>query len=338
MIKIIKYIITYGIGFIYYLDKISGYTYKLILNTFIVQLKVVSIRELFKFFKDLLTNNLNNNTLLSQISFPQGFNWKSLIDTKPKKIYLLTITSTVLIYRSIVTLKKIFLWPFKLGILSLFYSILGFDVTWFLNLFNLFTINIPQWVYFQYLLLYGNWMNWWHNIVNIKSLNTNPFSEKNESSMEIDEKSKFNLKRYFLYLLGLLIMFGIFYFFYFDGASTDGSSTSTQNVDASQIETESRPKNVKKISRKIQDRINERRKTLNIKAQILDTINDAVLEGSGSPSNLAETMAERYPESDPERAPSPAGSDDSSDTITPSAPGDALKEIVYEVYKKTRNK
>ena len=33
-----------------------------------------------------------------------------------------------------------------------------------------YSINIPQWVYFQYLLLYNNWINWWSNIVDIKSL------------------------------------------------------------------------------------------------------------------------------------------------------------------------
>jgi len=78
-------------------------------------------------------------------------------------------------------MKRIFLWPFKLGIFTFIYSILGFDVTWFLNLFNFFTLNVPQWVYIQYLTLYSNWINWWHDTVKIKSLNNVSLPDSNPS-------------------------------------------------------------------------------------------------------------------------------------------------------------
>lgn len=160
------------------------------------------------------------------MSIPLGINWRNLCDTKPKKIYLLTLTSTILLYRGFLIIKKFILWPFKLGIFSLFSSILGFDVTWFLSLFNVFTINIPQLIYFQYLLLYGNWMNWWHNIVNIKSLNTTslPHNKRNENlnldSPKTDnpdnnlivDKTRFIIFISFVTLVGI----GILYYFYND--------------------------------------------------------------------------------------------------------------------------
>jgi len=126
-----------------------------------------------------LTNKLTDNSILGKITIPLGLNWKSLCDTKPKKIYLLVFTATMLLYRSFILIKRIFLWPFKLGIFSFLFSIAGFDMTWFLNLFNLFTINIPSWVYVQYLSLYHNWLNWWYSTVNIKSLSLNNSESEN---------------------------------------------------------------------------------------------------------------------------------------------------------------
>jgi len=70
-----------------------------------------------------------------------------------------------------------------------------------------------------------------------------------------------------------------------------------------------------------------------IKANILDTINESVLEGTETPSNLSDTFAERF--SEQERSPSPTGSDDSSDTIKPSDT-DILKDKIYEVYHSSR--
>lgn len=77
-------------------------------------------------------------------------------------------------------LKRIILLPFKLGMFSFVYSIFGFDVSWFLNLFNYFSLNILYWVYIQYLSLYNNWLVWWNKIADIKSINTVSLAEKNK--------------------------------------------------------------------------------------------------------------------------------------------------------------
>lgn len=81
------------------------------------------------------------------------------------------------------------LWPFKLGIFSFIFATLGIDLSWFLSWFDIFKFNIPQWVYIQYLTLYGNWLNWWHSTANIKNIRkeaipsvyNNKFSNLNKS-------------------------------------------------------------------------------------------------------------------------------------------------------------
>ncbi len=78
------------------LDKLSKYTFRLIFNTFIIQLKVLPVREVFKFFADLLKINLTDNSILGKITFPLGLNWRNLCDTKAKRFYLLTVTSSLL--------------------------------------------------------------------------------------------------------------------------------------------------------------------------------------------------------------------------------------------------
>lgn len=99
MIKLIKLIIFYSIELIFHLDQFSRYTYKLIFNALIIQFKVLSVREIFKFFINLLTNKLTDNSILNKISIPLGVSWKNLCDTKIKKLFLLIILSTVLVYR-----------------------------------------------------------------------------------------------------------------------------------------------------------------------------------------------------------------------------------------------
>lgn len=177
----IKFIIFYAIGFIFYLDKFTRYSFKLVFNALIVQLKTLPLKEVYNFLNDLLSGKQTDNSILSKITVPLGLNRRNLCDTKPKKIFLLGLTFIILLNRSFCLIKNFLLWPFKLGIFSFIFSITGFDVSWFLNLFNLFPINIPQWIYVQYLLLYGNWMNWWLNTVNIKSLKT--FSLPGSSSL-----------------------------------------------------------------------------------------------------------------------------------------------------------
>ena len=156
---------------------ISNTNYKNIFDNFITQLTSLPIRENLKFLNNLRLNQLTENSIFNNISAPFGVNWKFLCDTNLKRFFLIWITSCVAFYRWYKVIKIILLWPFKLGIFSFIYSVLGFDVMWFLNIFNVFSYNIPNWVYIQYLTLYSNWLDWWYNTVNIKTLKSISFPE-----------------------------------------------------------------------------------------------------------------------------------------------------------------
>jgi len=197
------------------------------------------VREVFNFFVDLLKNNLTDNSILCKITVPLGLNWKNLCDTKAKRLYLLTVTSSNLLYRGFIIFKKLFLWPFKLGIFSFLYSILGFDVNWFLNLFNIFYFNIPQWVYVKYKLLYCNGLNWWQNIVDIKSLKTKsiPFNNPKENlikpnSNEVNNNITENKTKLYLILGAItLIVIGLaIYFNYELGGGNNPPTNQTENT------------------------------------------------------------------------------------------------------------
>ena len=133
-----------------------------------------------------------------------GLNPNELINTKSKKAFWVGFVFTILIYRQFILFKRLFLWPFKLGIYSFIYSISGIDMSWFLGLFNIFSFNIPQWVYFQYFTLYNNWLSWWNNTVNVKSVSLpsnkninleNIYSEQDiptETENKILNKKKYN--------------------------------------------------------------------------------------------------------------------------------------------------
>lgn len=117
MIKLIKLIIFYAIEFIFYSYKFTRYTYKLIINVLTVQLKTLPLKEVFKFLIELISSKLTDNSIIRRVTVPLGLNWKNLCDTKLKKLFILIITFIVLIYRWFITLKKILLWSFKLGII-----------------------------------------------------------------------------------------------------------------------------------------------------------------------------------------------------------------------------
>jgi len=118
MIKIIKILIVYVIGFIFYLDKFTRYSFKLVFNALIVQLKTLPLKEVYNFLNDLLSGKQTDNSISSKkkITVPLGLNWRNLCDTKPKKIFLLGLTFIILLNRSFCLIKKFLLWPFKLGI------------------------------------------------------------------------------------------------------------------------------------------------------------------------------------------------------------------------------
>lgn len=75
--------------------------------------------------------------------------------------------------------------------------------------------------------MYNNWLNWWYNTVNIKSINSVSTLNPNKTKLSESEFSNDNLKskkKKLLYILGLLTLFGVLYFIFFDDTSsgTDG--------------------------------------------------------------------------------------------------------------------
>jgi len=123
---------------------------------------------------------------------------------------------------------------FKLGVYSFIYAISGLDVSWFLGLFNIFSFNIPSWVYVQYLTLYNNWLVWWHKIVKIKSLNTDSITNSSvnsnylylpDSTDSADNNNSWINKKNILILAGVitLIGVGIWYYFYYGGNGGAGN-------------------------------------------------------------------------------------------------------------------
>lgn len=150
-------------------------------------IKTLKVRELFGLLNWIRSDRLTDNNLLRPVFHPFEIDFTLVVNSFPRKIFLFGFIFTLIINVWLTFLKKIILLPFKLGIFSFIYSIFGFDVTWFLNLFNVFTFNIPYWVYFQYLTMYNNWLNWWYKTVDIKSINSIPINEVKKVNNKIKE-------------------------------------------------------------------------------------------------------------------------------------------------------
>lgn len=333
MIKIIKFIIHYSIGFIFYFDKLSRYTYKLVFNAFTIQLKTLPLREVFSFFFKLLTNKLTDNSILSKVALPLGLNWKYLCDTKLKKNLLLGFTSALIFYRWFIVLKKVLLWPFKLGVFSFFFSIFGLDLSWFLGFFDLFYVNIPQLIYFQYLILYSNWMNWWSEMVDIKSLRANTLFKKSSKEIltsdeqdQIEPENKINKKRLLITLTVVaLIGIGIWYYFYSDFNGGASSSSPDNYGDNHQIEI--KDNQTPDLKGKGRARL---RRTGDTQPSSIRSNRFFNNEPSGSSVNRF-TLLDTLDQLKSDGPPSPTGSTDSTETITPnpsksSRPSSLLKK------------
>jgi len=108
-----------------------------------------------------------------------------------------------------------------------------------LGWFDLFTFNIPRWVYIQYLTLYSNWLSWWNNTVEIKNLKKPEGLLKKNSNQEIIESEASNLeetnkyinKKNILIALGIitLIGVGIWYWYYSGDAGSGGGNPTNKN-------------------------------------------------------------------------------------------------------------
>lgn len=144
--------------------------FRVLLNNFIVLILSLNSIQVFRLFRDLIHRTITNNVNFRIFAITNRININSLIDTNKKIFFWIGFVFTIILYKWFILMKKVLLWPFKLGVFSFFYSILGIDMSWFLKFFDFFTINIPKWVFFQYLNLYSNWLNWWNNTAKIKKI------------------------------------------------------------------------------------------------------------------------------------------------------------------------
>ena len=236
IIRIISHIFNYFIWrFIFnYIDRINFLN---LINIFRAQLLALSPANQFRVLRDLILNTVANNIVFRMFAITAGVNIRTLVDSRPKKVFWLSFVSTLLLYNQYLLFKKFILWPFKLGIFSFIFSLFGIDMSWFLNIFNFFSLNIPQWVYVQYIKLYGNWLNWWKGTVQIKNIKTESlpsiYNLKGDSIEDSDQSSNdksknkiFNRKNIIIAASVIaLIGIGIWYFYYSgNGAGANGGN------------------------------------------------------------------------------------------------------------------
>jgi len=160
-------------------NSISRINFITLITDFTAHLQAMSMVNITLFFRDLILNRYNFIFRL-MASIP-GINTNELANTNSKKIFWLSFVFSLILYRQYIFFKKLILWPFKVGIYSFFYAISGIDLSWLLSWFDYFPINIPQWVYIQYLNLYCNWLNWWKDTVEIKNLKPDSIPKTNNN-------------------------------------------------------------------------------------------------------------------------------------------------------------
>lgn len=232
MIRFIIYIVTTLIWQLVF-NHINRLDFISLVNNFRVHLLSINFRNLLNLFWDLISNRVLNNNIFRALPAIPNVNLNTLLDTSLKRIFWLSFVSILLLYRQINLFKRLILWPFKLGVFSFIFSTLGIDVTWLLSLFNLFPLNIPQWVYIQYLTLYANWLNWWKKTVYIKNLTVDKpipkdfkFDKSELTEVKDSDTNKILNKRNLYILLGVLTIAGIgfWYYFYYTGGGGAGNN------------------------------------------------------------------------------------------------------------------
>lgn len=236
MITILKFIIT-EIFWRFIFNHINRIHFVDFTNNLRVHLLAMPFRNLFNYFWSLITNRLPNNNIFNNLPLMPAIDLNSLINTNSKRFFWLGLVSTLLVYKQFILFKRLILWPFKLGIFTFIFSTFGIDLSWFLGWFNIFPLNIPQWVYIQYLTLYGNWLNWWHSTADIKNISketipsaySNKFSDLNkyletESVEDTSSENKIFNRRNLFILLGVLALVGVgvWYFYYNNGTGSAG--------------------------------------------------------------------------------------------------------------------
>jgi len=331
-------------------DNIHRIDFTEILNNLSAYIRTLNVREQIRTLNLLITENILENPTLRPVFQPFEVDFTVVLSTWPRKLFFLGFIFTTVVNVWFIYFKRILLLPFKLGIFSFLFSIFGFDVTWFLNLFNIFNLNIPYWVYFQYLTLHNNWLNWWNKTVNVKGITSVPIKEikqiKQNVTEDLMEVEKKNNK--VLYVVGIItvvisIGFVIWYFDIFNYNNPGpGSSSNSTNSPNSPNPGSNGTVTVSNTGDEIPIiNLTDRQTTSNPPAASSYSANDVVQEmnrrydefsnastssTSSRPDptlnrfNVLDRLDQENPYSSPSRPDSPTLSTDSGDTITPSKP------------------
>ena len=188
--------------------------------------------------------------------------------------------------------------------------------------------------------MYNNWLNWWYNTVNIKSLNI--FSLNNNPENEPELSNNHFIRNIRKYISGLIVLslFALLYFLFYDGLFPgNGETPSTSSVN---------PTSASNISESVSNAAStstpsaatDQVQVTNNKTEPVPPVNDAVAEMNrrwntgfrvrplNPPRYVAPTRVTSWPtwsfnrfnvldQLNQDRPGSPTGSTDSSETITP---------------------
>ena len=229
IIRAIRYIFNLIIGqFIF--NQINRVDFVVLINSFTAQILALSTTNIYLFIRDLILNRITNNYFFRIIATSLGVNINSLVDSRAKRFFWLGFTSILILYKQFNLFKRLLLWPFKLGVFSFIFSLVGIDFSWILSWFNIFNFTIPQWVYIQYLSLYNNWLGWWKGAVNTNiSIPNNPRKElvnyetsDLKENIETDKNKIFNRKNIYI-ILGVLTLVGLGIWYYYYNNNTGGA-------------------------------------------------------------------------------------------------------------------
>jgi len=324
MIRIIKGIL-YNVSWTFLFSSINKIKFINILNNLNAYLRTLKLRELFRILNILISDKLSDNSVLRPVIYPFEIELKVLVDNVYKKIFLFGFIFTIITNVWFNLFKKIFLLPFKLGIFSFIYSILGFDVSWFLNIFNFFSINIPNWVYIQFITLYNNWLTWWYQNVNIKSITSVPVKDikkiknnVNKDVIEIETPGNNTV----WYIIGAVtivggICFALWYFDCFNSSKPGPEQKPVASVVSNVAGNAGIVSPVGDNAHQIQV-TNNQTSTVTPAAEPVAEVNNAW--SFRAPSNVDATSSSAV--SNPwDGPPSPTGSTDSSETIRTSNSG-----------------
>ena len=103
------------------------------MSNIITLLQTLSIRNLIVILTDLIYNRILENRFFRVMETYSAVNTRLMFDQSNKRSFLFGLTFILITYKWLKLFKRLILWPFKLGIYSFFYSILGFDINWFLG-------------------------------------------------------------------------------------------------------------------------------------------------------------------------------------------------------------